>query len=176
MPKKRKVQSKKVHHTKSDTPQKIEIPKSLEWDAPEFHFYSKSWIWLAVIVLLALLLSYLFFLLKSYLTIAVVILAAFVFWQQSNKKPKKIKVKLSKDGLEYNGRTLTFTHLKSFWVVISEHNKVYFQTTKKFVPPLTILLGKQDSLEVHNFLIQHLPEHHTPYEDLADKLGRILRF
>jgi hypothetical protein len=100
-----------------------------------------------------------------------------IFYLLSRGGAKKIKYNLNKEGIDFKGKTRDFNLFKSFWIITKpEADILYLEPTQKMSPPLTIYLTTVATLDIVNFLKQHLPENKEKRETLYDQVFRILRF
>ena len=149
----------------------------IAWESPAFAYYENSWVWIAGVVSVGLILLGVFFWLKDYSAMAVVVAGTVVFIQQSRKKPEDIIYVVDNSGIRVGNKTYGWTELKSFWLVEEPGNDhLYLETTNRLLPTRTIHLANVEPAEVRARLVQHLPERTTRGEELADKLIRFLRF
>jgi hypothetical protein len=163
-------------------PKQVDIasPKKesiISWSAPEFIHAPKNTSWYFTMILFMAILVGLFYWLKNYYAIAVVILVPIIFYLLSRGGAKKIKYNLNKEGIDFKGKTRDFNSFKSFWIITKpEADILYLEPTQKMSPPLTIYLTTVATLDIVNFLKQHLPENKEKRETLYDQVFRILRF
>lgn len=151
--------------------------KTISWLAPEFIYAPKNTSWYFTMAIFMIALIGLFYWMKSYYAIPVVILVPVIFYLLGRGEPKKIKYVLDSSGINYKDETHDFNSFKSFWIIARpEADVLYLEPTKKMSPPITIYLTKVDIIEINNFLKQHLPENKEKRETLYDQVFRILRF
>lgn len=150
----------------------------IAWEAPEFTYYKKGGLWMALVVLAALIFVSLFFLERNWSALAVTVLGAIVFVQQARVKPKMIRFSLDDEGFHEGARLYTWSELKSFWVSDRPGplDHLYLETTARWLPVRTIHLANIDPQELRARLSYHLPEHTTRGEALADLLIHWLKF
>jgi hypothetical protein len=149
----------------------------ISWSAPEFIHAPKNTSWYIFMSLVIVALAALFYWLKNYYAIAVVILVPIIFYLLSRGESKKIKYNLNKEGIDFKGKNHDFNSFKSFWVISRpEADILYLEPTQKMSPPLTIYLTNIDIRQINNFLKQYLPENKEKRETLYDQVFRILRF
>lgn len=157
--------------------QKPNKEKMISWTAPEFIHYPKDTSWYLTIGLGALILAGVFFWMKNYLGMVVVILTPLVFYLISRGRAKQIKYLLNKEGLSIGEKNYPFEQLKTFWIIEGPlFATLYLETTKKFLPPLTIYLLRVNHQEVREFLKEYLPEQEGKKEIIHDQISRFLRF
>ncbi len=150
----------------------------IAWEAPQFTYYEKGWLWSALVGLVALIFVYFFWLERNWSAIAVTVLGAIVFVQQARVKPKLIRFSLDDEGFHEGAKLYTWNELKSFWVSDrpGPYDHLYLETTHRWLPVRTIHLANVDPQELRARLSAHLPEHTTHGEQLTDQLIHWLRF
>ncbi|MDO8513879.1 MAG: hypothetical protein Q7S37_05235 [bacterium] len=159
--------------------------ESINWEAAEFHYYSKNQYWIFGIVILILGLSFLFvaaaqyfgyqLTLADYSLILVMILLIFVFAQYGHIEPRKFKAELGQNGVVIMGYVYSYDKLKSFWITEQPSPVAHFEKVEVGLP-LSLLLEDQPVEEVRHFLLRYLPEHPTASEHVTDKVRHFLRF
>ena len=149
----------------------------IAWEAPAFAYYEKTWLWMGGVVLVGLIFLGVFFLLKDYSAMAVVVAGTAVFLQQARKKPEQIQYAVDNDGIKVGDKLFSWTELKSFWLIDEAGGgHLYLETTNRLLPVRTIHLANVEPSEVRARLVQHLPERTTRTEELADRILRIIKF
>lgn len=149
----------------------------IAWEAPAFAYYDKSWLWIAGVVTVGVILLGVFIYLRDYSAMAVVVVGTLVFLQQSRKKPEQLQYVIDQAGVTVGTTTYPWSALKSFWLVTDvSGGHLYLETTNRLLPTRTIHLANVEPAEVRARLAQRLPERTTQGEELADRLLRILRF
>lgn len=180
--KKRTKKSKKTTRTKRkvDELSDSEVStgsSSIAWEAPEFQYYEKGWMWTAGLLVIAVIFLGVFYYMKDYSAMAVVALAAIVFYQQAGQKPRSIKYRVDEQGFLIDKETIRWNQLKSFWLSAAEgHNPhLYLESIGRFTPTRTLHLANVDPVELRARLQQYLPEHVTRNEAWTDLLIRWLK-
>ncbi|MCL5795247.1 MAG: hypothetical protein M1338_02725 [Patescibacteria group bacterium] len=151
--------------------------KIISWFAPEFIYAPKNTAWYFFMILIMAILIGLFYWMKNYYAIGVVVLVPIIFYLLSRGKVKKIKYILGAGGINFNDKFHDFNSFKSFWIVSKpEADILYLESTQKMSPPITIYLTKINIKEVYDFIKQRLPENKEKKETFYDQVFRILRF
>lgn len=154
----------------------------LAWEAPEFIAHERGWQWVVGIWGGALLLGGLaiwgydlsFVGISSAI---VLLLAALALTVQSRVKPKLIRITIEEDGVTIAGRPYPWEDLKGFWLVYESVNQaLYIETNRRFLPILSVQLGKSDPEAIRAALLPYLAEQTDRAEEFADRLGRIIKF
>lgn len=149
----------------------------IAWESPAFAYYEKSWLWTGGALVVGLLFLGVFFWLKDYSAMAVVVAGTAVFIQQARKKPEQVQYVVDGAGFTAGSTTYPWSQLKSFWLLDeAQGGHLYLETTNRLLPIRTIHLANVDGAEVRARLTQHLPERTTRGEELADRILRFLRF
>lgn len=155
------------------TKKKKSSPKEIEWTAPEFPRHKKNKKWLGYFFLICLIFLIIAIFGKNFLFVIIIILAAFVLYVYSIKKPRKIKFVISQRGIQIDNKLYGFENLRSFWIFYNppEIKILSLCSKRKFLPYLKIPLDKQDPVKIREFLIKFLPEKEHE-ESLVDTLTR----
>jgi len=154
-----------------------DLPKEFNFDAHEFIEYKKGANWYIIFGLIALVSGGIFVWLKQYLSAIVVVLAVIVLFTQSNLKPKKNNYKIDSKGICINDKFYPYDNLIKFWIVITpEGNNLYFKSSRRFSPSVTIHMGSINPEPVERYLRQYLPEDTNSGEITNDKINRLLKF
>ena len=149
----------------------------IAWEAPSFAYYDKSWLWIAGVVAVGIILLGVFIYLRDFSAMAVVVVGTLVFLQQSRKKPEQLQYVIDQSGITIGATNYPWSTLKSFWLAAEdEGGHLYLETTSRFSPTRTIHLANVEPAEVRARLMQRLPERTTQGEELSDRILRILRF
>lgn len=156
--------------------------RAIAWEAPEFYHYDRDtrWVvsvWVAGLILAGLALWVYKVTFFGVITGLVPLVAALALTSQSRLRPTIIRLTVDQEGITVNGQSYAWKELKSFWLVFSPVSQaVYVETTRRFMPILTLQLGKTDPELVRSALLAHLPERTDRAEEFGDRLGRMIRF
>jgi hypothetical protein len=154
------------------------IPDKIVWDADEFLFHPKSFVWyVAFFIFSAGLITYAIFS-KSILTIvtfALVIISAFVF---SRRKPRVIRHEIGPTGIILGDTEYPYKNIKKFWIIYEPPaiKTINIETTAYVNPHIAIQLGDQDPMPVKLLLRKFLPEDLDKEEAFTDTLARRIKF
>ncbi|MBI2589474.1 hypothetical protein HYW32_00345 [Candidatus Berkelbacteria bacterium] len=149
----------------------------LAWEAPEFVYFEKSWLWVVGLLAVAAFFIIVFYFMRDYSAMLVVALAAVVFYQQSRQKPVMVRYSIDEHGFKAGEKFYDWDQLKSFWITAKAGNPhLYLETTLKFLPVRTIHLAHVEPVELRARLRNHLPEQMTRGEIFTDRLMRWLKF
>lgn len=168
----RKKKAKKVE-AKTKNP----IPTNIEWVAPEFTKYKKNKTWFVLPALIALILAITALLLKNFLFLILIALAALAVYTYALKEPRKVKFSISEKGIKIDKNIYKFEDLKSFWIFYDppEVKELSLRSKKVFIPYIKIPLEDQNPVEIRKLLLKFLPERkHT--ESVIDAWTRKARF
>ena len=154
------------------------MAREITWQAPEFMHYPKSAAWFIVLTAVAAGFAGYFLFRKDFLTAAMFVLLYVVVFFFSRKKPKIITVKLAGQGVSVGGTRLPWQKIKAFWIVYNppEVKTLNLETAAYLNPVITLQLAEADPGEIREFLLEFIPEEPDREEQLADKIGRKLRF
>lgn len=136
-------------------------------EEPDFTPKTTQWFWALGIFALALIVFAI--LLKSYLLIVIVVLAAFIVYSNKNKKPELINFRLDNDGLHIENKFYPYDSFESFWIFpamggsasggenLSERELV-LRYKRHLMPILTVPFYNDDEPRIREFLNKYLPE------------------
>lgn len=150
---------------------------TIAWEAPEFMYYKKGWVWVAFLLALAFAFMAIFYTMNDYSAMAVVALAAVVLYQQAQARPKTLKYRVDEDGFQIGEERFGWNDLRSFWITVGDHDRahLYLESTTQWLPVKTVHLANVDPEDLRTRLAAHLPEHVTRGEAFADLLIRWLK-
>lgn len=170
-----KTRKIKVEAEKSES--KDTIPTKIEWVAPEFTQYKKGKNWFVLPGFVAFALVIIAIILKNFLFAIGIVVAAFVVYIYTNKKPREIKFSVSGKGVQVDNKIYPLDTIKSFWIFYNppEIKEISIRSKKTFVPYIKIPLGDQNPAEVRRFLLRFLPER-KHRESVVDEWARRIRF
>ena len=154
----------------------MDLPKQIEWEAPEYDHFEKDANWFWTIGGAALGLVLIAILLKNFLFAIIILLGAFTVMLYGARLPSLIYFALTPKGLRVKDRLYPYNYLRSFWIS-DEHakRKIIIESDRLLLPHLIILLPPEiDDVEAREYLLQYLPEvqHEESLIDLlTDYLG-----
>ena len=104
---------------------------------------------------------------------AFVVLLAIVYAMAHSRKPRKIDIKISPDGVNFGKKEFHYEQLKNFWYSRLEHI-ITINTKSKIIPQMTIRLETQEIPEVIRVLKSHIEQVEEPEPSLLDNLYRTI--
>ena len=153
---------------------KITIKDEISWRIEESDFAPQTAEWFWALGILAFALVVFAVLLKNYLLIVIIALAAFIIYENKNKKPELIHFTLDGNGLRVGDKFYPYENFKSFWIyenIAGQKRELVFRRQQNFMPLLTIFFNNEDESEIQKILNKHLPEKEEP-ESLIDLLRK----
>lgn len=96
-------------------------------------------------------------LLKNYLLIIIVALAAFIVYARKFKKPEMHDFRLDNEGVAIDGRLYSYENFESFWIF--PHNEIAFRKKHHLTPLLIVPFNSNKESKIRKILENHLPEH-----------------
>lgn len=152
------------------------IVNVVRWKAPDYYSSEKSPFWSLGVGLVAIILSIILIYTGNYFPVIIIILAVIVTFQIAHEKPKTQEFAVDDNGVLSRETYIPFIELKSFWIARNSSKSIlYLEPISPLKAPVVIPLGKQNSSEIRNFLLKHLPEKIEYGELLSDKLIRIFK-
>ncbi|MBI2446249.1 MAG: hypothetical protein HYV51_00290 [Parcubacteria group bacterium] len=113
-----------------------------------------QWLWALAIIGFAVIVFSI--LLKNYLLIIIVVLAAFIIYASKNKTPEIHEFRLDSDGIVINGKFYSYDNFESFGIL--SDNEIAFRRKHHLMPLLTIPFHSHDESEIKKILENRLPE------------------
>ncbi|TSC92880.1 MAG: hypothetical protein CEN89_398 [Candidatus Berkelbacteria bacterium Licking1014_7] len=176
--------NKKINQpSKTELAAKIQTkkPQTIEFQTPEFPYHKKNIWWSSAFTIIAALLI-LILLFNAFYFLTIIMLAAIlVFVKLSFEKPKKIKIKMSADGLTRKNRFYPWGAFASFSILNFKQGKarLYFNFPFWLSIPLTLEVDKSSKIkmiDLTQFLRQCLPEKFIRHSHFIDAFNEYLRF
>lgn len=153
------------------------LPKKIEWKAPEYHYHEKdsNWFWVLGIIALALMLAAL--ILESFLFAALIIISGFTVAIYGVRRPHNIKFTLDPRGILVGEKLYDYESISHFWIEYTPPNRkeLLIVQKKTFSSVITIMLEDADPELIRDYLLQYLKEEKIE-EPLAISLSRFIRF
>lgn len=155
---------------------KTSLPKTIEWQAPEYEFYKKTadWYWAVGIMTVAASLSAT--LLHNFLFAFLALLAGFSIALYGARKPDIVLFSITPEGIHIKNRVYLYENLKKFWINYNPPDKkeLIIESKKTLMPPITILLENTDPQKARACLLRYLKEEKIE-EPLATTLAKLLK-
>ncbi len=167
------MQIKKTQNTKNIK----QTNQIISWQAPDFIYYKKNTNWYILIGVIGLVLLVIFYFMKIYAAMVLVIASIFALFSMAKKQPEKIQYTLSSKGISFKEKNYAFSQLKSFCIVNSYGVfKLLLEQNGKLKPNLEINIEKINPNIIRNFLITKLPENDKLVHGLNETISNIVRF
>ena len=138
----------------------------IEWETFEYehHERSNNWYWLVGFIALALVITAI--VTKNFLLAILILLGTSTLMLYAKRRPKIIKVAVSRRGIQIHNNLFPYHTLRSFWLHDEEDEprKIIIQSEKLFMPHLHLpLTDDLDHEALRAFLLDFLPEEpHRP--------------
>ena len=153
---------------------KITIKDELSWQIEEPDFTPKTTEWFWALGIFAFALIVFSILLKNYLLIIIVALAAFIIYSNKNKQPEIVNFRLDDDGLYIEDKFYPYDGFESFWIFVNitgKKRELVLRYKKHLTPLLIIPFHNDDESKIRKILSGHLPENEEK-ESLIDLLKK----
>ncbi|MDO8743052.1 MAG: hypothetical protein Q7J30_00610 [Candidatus Azambacteria bacterium] len=158
--------------------------EEFNWKIEESDFMPKTTEWFWALGIFAFAIIVFAVLLKNYLLIIIVALAAFIIYGNKNKPPEIVNFRLDNDGLYIEGKFHPYDGFESFWIFpdtgwsasgginsVGENREFVLRYSKRLMPLLIIPFHNGDELEIRKILSGYLPENEEK-ESLIDLLRK----
>jgi hypothetical protein len=148
----------------------------VNWEAREYIVRERNTGWWIGFVLVVIALSAVAILMKQYLFLAVIVLAAVALVLHITRKPRTLHYSLSKDGLSEGNNLYTFDQFKSFGIVDDgkSHYSLVLVPKKRFGMRVTVFFPESEGEQIVDMFGARLPMEPVK-SDLLDQLVRWLR-
>ena len=133
-----------------------ESKPEINWQIEEPDHLPKNAEWFWALGILALALIVFSILLKNYLLIIIVALAAFVIFARKNKKRELIDFRLDNQGFHIDRKFYPYENFESFWIF--KGNEIAFRNKKHLMPLLIAPFNGNDESAIKKIVSGHLPE------------------
>lgn len=148
----------------------------MEWDVPEHLYYEKSNDWIAAVLVIAFVLVAAEVFYHSYLLVVLTLIATFTFLLLSVRKPKILRVAITRSGIRAGNTFYPFSSLDAFAVIDHpKEHKILLESAKPYLPLIVIPIADTvDREEIWEALSRNLPskELREPFSHiLFDYLG-----
>jgi len=149
----------------------------LHWEMPEYahHEKSKTWFFIAGIVVLAIII---YALITAEYTMAIVFaLLAGVYYILHNETPRNVTVSITTLGIIVDKDFFQFSDIQNFWIVYQppKVGALYLRPVKRTASDIRIELMEQNPMVLRNLLKTQIKELQGEGENLVDKMTRLLR-
>ncbi|MDO8443494.1 MAG: hypothetical protein Q7S78_00685 [Candidatus Azambacteria bacterium] len=144
----------------------------LNWKIEERNFMPKTTEWFWALGIFAFALIVFAVLLKNYLLIVIVGLAAFIIYGNKNKPPETVNFRLNGDGLYIGDKFYPYNSFESFWIFSGEKQEFVLRRKERFIPLLAVPFHENDEPQIRKILTEYLEEKEER-ESLIDLLRKI---
>jgi len=145
--------------------------EEFNWKIEERNFMPKTTEWFWALGIFAFALIVFAVLLKNYLLIVIVGLAAFIIYSNKNKRPETINFRLNDNGLYIEDKFHPYDSFESFWIFPGEKQEFVLRRKERFIPLLTVPFHENDESQIRKILSENLPEKEED-ESLIDLLSK----
>ena len=151
-----------------------ETVDEISWKIEESNFTPKTteWFWALGILMLAFIVFSI--LLKNYLLIIIMALAAFIIYINKNQKPRQIDFCLNSNGLYIEQKFYPYDNFESFWIFPAHPEKkqeLALRQKQRLASLLIIPFHSDDENKIRKILAIHLAENEEQ-ESLIDLLRK----
>ncbi len=148
--------------------------QTLTWKAFEYEHKPKSNDWLWTLGLVAVVGAGVAVYFHTYLFAIFILISGFLLIYFKVTPPHEYNIEINETGIKMDDNMYEFKSLKGYKIIEGEKPKLLVETSKYFLPILTIPLPQYAENEVKLMLPSHLPEVEISESKsmmLADKLG-----
>lgn len=153
---------------------------TLVWQADDFYFHPKNFVWYLASLLGSILVSSVPWLLsgrEDYISPAVIFISLIALIIYGSRKPQKKNFELSGSSLKINSQSFDLLSFSRYWVeTFDTHTQITLVGAKRTAMPIGLCLqDKELTKKVLNILQSSLPES-NPSQNPADWLARKIKF
>jgi len=145
--------------------------EEFNWKIEERNFMPKTTEWFWALGICAFALIVFAVLLKSYLLIVIVGLAAFIIYTNKNRQPETINFRLNDDGLYIEDKLHPYNSFESFWIFPGKNQEFVLRRKERFFPLLIVPFHENDESQIRKILAERLEEKEE-HESLIDLLSK----
>lgn len=148
------------------------------WKVLEYPQFKRSLVWYLLALVLGLFLIIYSLVIKNYLFILIVILAAFIALMRTFEKPRQLKVQITEDGVAIGNQFFPYENLRNFYIIYRPPlvKKLFF-SHKSPLPPLSLNLNDIDPVNLRTQLLELLEEdlekEHQGLDDILETLLKL---
>ena len=147
----------------------------VNWEAKEYIEQKKNAGWYAGFAVVVLVLIAVAILLKYWLFIAVIVLAAITMMIYTMRPPRTLHYSLDEKGMTEGNNLHTYESFRSFGILNEDnHYCIVLMPKKRFGTRVTVYFPETEGEQIVDMFGAHLPMEEVHY-DLVDKLVRWLR-
>ncbi|MEK7547661.1 MAG: hypothetical protein AAB540_02095, partial [Patescibacteria group bacterium] len=149
----------------------------ISWIAPEMIRHDRGIVWKILVSLISATIIAGGIVYNSWTFSLAVAAFIVVYYLMNLEHPKDVEIKLSEIGIKVGTRKYPFSRIRFFWIIY-EHPYVKtlnLRIVGELVADITIQLNHQNSSEVRNFLIEHIPELEGQSEKITDIFLRLFK-
>lgn len=149
----------------------------LEWEAPEYKEYVKSWGWYAGLIVIALLLAAYQTYVGDYFGAAtIIILGVLVAWF-AGRKPEVISIALTGEGIQLGDLHIPYKNFRHFWIVDTPHHKTLNLEASTYLKQIVIVeLADEDPIEVRKIVGKHVDESEAIEPSFSQRIAQRFHF
>jgi hypothetical protein len=151
----------------------------IAWETDEYRHFEKSrdWYWALGLIAVAGAVGSLLF--NNILLAVFILIAAFVLAIFAARKPERVTFKITQRGVRVNEKLYPYQNMEAFCIEEqdlndTDYDKLIFEFKSHFIPDMVIPLEGIDSDEIHDFLLDYLPEediYESPVHRFMEALG-----
>lgn len=150
--------------------------EKLEWSAAEYPFREKTTDWYWALGIMAVAGAVASYIVGNFLFAVLILLGAFTVAAYGARRPHVVPFEISRRGIRSDTVLYPYSSLSSFWIIEGEEeSKILLQSTKFFMPYISIPLGNTDPEMVRSFLLNFLEEREH-IEPITQRIMDYLRF
>jgi hypothetical protein len=153
--------------------------KVIEWQALEHHHHKEKtpdWFWIVGAVAIAGSILAIYF--GNVLFGLIILISALTAFIQANTKPKIMRYRITRKGVQIGNSIIPYSTLQSFWVIDEEINDRIILKSEKFLMPYIIIPFDSintDPDEIRNYLLEYLNEEEMD-EPVSNKILEAIGF
>ncbi len=145
--------------------------EEFNWKIEERNFTPKTTEWFWALGIFGFALIVFAILLKDYLLIVIVGLAAFIIYSNKNKSPEAVNFRLDDNGLHIENKFYSYDNFESFWIFSGEKREFVLRRKEHFIPLLIVPFHGNDEPQIRKILAERLEEKEE-HESLIDLLSK----
>lgn len=149
----------------------------IEWEAPEFREYDKTFSWYIVLCIIVFLLAAYQAITADYFGAICMIILGVLIVLFSRRKPQIVTVRLDDEGVSLGSLRVPYKHFQHFWIVdTQDHRTLNLEASTYLKQTIIIELMDQEPNKVRKHMLRHLPEAETGMPSFSQRIAHKLRF
>ncbi|MFH0952366.1 MAG: hypothetical protein V1838_04225 [Patescibacteria group bacterium] len=150
----------------------------LSWQFPEYPIYNRGKRWLVTISAIGILLIIWSLFTNNFLFAIIVIIVGVILVAQSRRRPHKVTIQITEDGLGVGQSFYQYSDIKNFWFAYDPPlvKKLFIRFKTAIRPSLPIQLENENPVNIRRILKKYIDEDlEQETEPTSDSISRLMK-